>query len=1520
MPSFTSSLKRLLGAFLGPKPAEPEPLAELETLLDGASAAAITEALVSEAAGIHASLLGDAGAAMFSSEAADQDGNLYGRAVQDVTAPDLRGAMATASGLSMSGLRSVVFCSGSDVIGAQDLLQTAVGRHLPLVVHLTCRAGGGPGTSLGSGHDAYHAIADSGAIQLFAGNAQEVVDLSLIGRRIAEMSLLPVVVAQDDEQTARSLQDVRLPSADLAFEFLGAAGDFFTPPTPAQKMLFGDQRRRVPRWFDLDRPALFGAVHDTQTWGLAAAGQRAFFGDHVGAILEHAFEGYGKATGRLHGALVGYDIKDSKLILVAQGAAIETARAAAGYLREQRNLAVGVLGVRCLRPFPARKMEELLRRRSVLVLERADTPLSADAPLLREIRASVQRYSPVGGREQPVLRSVIYGVGGHPLRAEDIVDLCISAGDLKIDPIYLGMNLQPARTSLPKREVLLDKLGREYPGIKHLGLAARREASEDRIDVRADGTLTAAVYRLLGQDGVAIAPIAASLLQGALGGHLRCRTSAAWETVDSLCVDRVTHSVGHLDDPGDGSPVDVGLVAMTRAHRALRFDEIADWGAVILDTDLGPGEIWDWLPVRLQRAVRGRSLKIYRSSPAENETEGLRNERLVGALLGALVREERADVKSRKFRSLRADMLDELPEAEQAARADALIAGFEGLYEVKTEGRAVADVDAEALDVSTPFAVKHMKPQAEATEGAADSLERFWNQLGVLFRTAETEELGADPYLTSGVVPPLSASFRDHGDTRLSLPSFDPTLCTGCAKCWTACPDSAIGVVSIGSKTLLEAGMGIGKEIGAQTEPLRMMLSKLAPKANKYLKTADPVPATAAKVFESACRDMLDKAPLPDDRKQAISAAFDASLDALGTLPVARTEPFFYDRENDAAGTGELLALAINPDACKGCGACVSVCEPEALVEKPSEARRVGRARRVWELWQKLPDTSGETIDRMSKHAEVGALPALLLSRHCSMSMVGGDGAEPGSGARTALRLVLAACEGEFQKQVLQHSADVEDRLTKLTAKIKEILSDGLPTKDLDVLAEALESVKQGASPTVAELAAKAGESESVDAVRLQRLVQVAQWLEELRDNLKVGPYGLGRSRVGMVLAPDAHTRGIGAFPYNPFQVPTVIDASGEAACFARGALEGQLREAAEGFALLRLADLELNKPKEAVHALDELMRLTWDEFTEEERRLSPSLLLVGNSGAFSDRSLAQMLDGRLPVKILLLGDGADGMTAESDGTARTDLGVLALGFAHRSSFVAQTSIAEPAHLADSLKRALVYDGPALIHVHAPSPEQHGFARDRALEQAKLAVATRSFPLFVFDPTAKGVFGTRLEIDGNPDSGETWHKTEDGTALTPISWMVTEARFASHFTPADNSDSGLVDIAEYLDLEPDDRRGSTPVIRTGGEGDEAYVISSQLVDMAERRHNDWRVLQELAGLITPFTERVRKEVEAEVAEAHAAELASLKDEYEGRIANLRAEYRDEVAKQIKERLVALAGGQLINVQTQNKPS
>ena len=180
-------------------------------------------------------------------------------------------------------------------------------------------------------------------------------------------------------------------------------------------------------------------------------------------------------------------------------------------------------------------------------------------------------------------------------------------------------------------------------------------------------------------------------------------------------------------------------------------------------------------------------------------------------------------------------------------------------------------------------------------------------------------------------MPPLTAALRDHSAARVMLPAFDPTRCTGCGACWVACPDAALAPVATGAAALLDYGMARARERGRSADALRMVAGKLAAGVGEALAAAGGGPA--GPLFDDALGRLLERSPLPAERKEGARAAWEALREEIADLPLAKTEVWGDD----------LFALAVNPDACKGCGLCVAVCTPEALTAAADSPAR-GRA------------------------------------------------------------------------------------------------------------------------------------------------------------------------------------------------------------------------------------------------------------------------------------------------------------------------------------------------------------------------------------------------------------------------------------------------------------------------------------------------------------------------------------------------------------------------------------------------
>ena len=1091
-----------------------------DTVLDGNTAVALSEATIASHAVLGGSMPVADADTVWLREVERGGTNLFGETLSADTSEGPRGIVAAATGLALAGRRATAFLSGADIAAAQDLLASAAGKHAPLVLHLGTHATTGHGTASGSGHESVHLSAESGCFVLFAHNVQQAVDFTFIARRVAEEALVPGLVVMDGAQTALAVQDVRLLSPAQVEGFLGPAREEVEAPNPAQALLFGETRRRLPAWHDLDEPMLTGAVFGEPGFGPGAAARRPYFDDFVATSLASAFDQFARQTGRAYAALLEHEINGATTVLVAQGGAVEAARFAADTLRKQHDARVGVVGIQALRPFPADALANALAgAEQVYVLERSDAPLAGQPPLTRELNAALRRIE-----NGPACRPVVYGLGGLPLRGQDIVALCKDTVSSSAAPLYLGVTFDDETTRHPKREVLFDALRRAYPDAARLGVRAADEMPLPR----QRGTLAVAIQGT--GNTRQLIEATATLLYRLHGGRIRSRPAATWPGVSAARSDWLVHGDDSLVDPGDGLHPDITLDV---DRRTVKLVDSSDEFLIPVADDAPLGDA------------------------------------LLGGLFAALVRRKSIEASLRRISGARRDMLDALDDEDRDQRVAGFESGYEGLVENES---AAAKPDRGRHDDAAPPAVREL--------GRSDvhvaSLPRFWDQTGILYRDGVPEHLPADPYLATGTMPPLSATFSDFSGSRETLPVFDGTLCTGCGHCWTQCPDSAIGVVAAGPAALIDAGI---RRTGA--EPVRQVASKLATRIISSNKKAAERPATFGPMLEAAFTWLLEKAPLPEERRQPIQAGVDRIVAEFGALPVAVTEPFFLDAEARQKDSAELLSIAVNPDACKACGICVRSCEPGALIAREQDAAVLGESRALWETWSATPDTPGTSLEQAAEHRDVGPTAAMLLSRYCQFAMSGGDLAEAGSGEKLAVRLLLGATEYQRQPIVQRFAETLAETGDEIRRLIHDTLSGTLPEADFDAIAEQLDAT---ASPridltTLAEGVTGSDRDHSIDTRYLKRLIDLSARIDDARQRLISGVHGMGRARYGLTVAGGRTAAWAGRFPRNPFQAPAVVDMSGDAAQLAAGLIEGHLDDTTELVRLLRLARLEIEKP-----------------------------------------------------------------------------------------------------------------------------------------------------------------------------------------------------------------------------------------------------------------------------------------------------------------------------------------------------
>ena len=303
-------------------------------------------------------------------------------------------AQSACFGSAAAGARTITATSSQGLILMAEICAITSSARLPVVMPVVNRAISGP-INIHCDHSDTMFCRDSGWIQLFCENAQEVYDTTIQAFRIGEHRdvLLPVMICLDGFILSHTMEIVEVEDRETVQKFVGEY-------EPAWSLL------------DTENAVSVGPLHLTDYYFECKRQQVEAMENARQVVLDVGVE-YGELTGRTYGFFEEYKLDDADVCIVAMGSTAGTAKVAADQARE-RGVKAGVLKIRCFRPFPGDEIAEIVNRiGTVAVMDRAISYGLEGGPLFNEIRSFSN-----GGCSQ--LINYVYGLGGRDINATEI--------------------------------------------------------------------------------------------------------------------------------------------------------------------------------------------------------------------------------------------------------------------------------------------------------------------------------------------------------------------------------------------------------------------------------------------------------------------------------------------------------------------------------------------------------------------------------------------------------------------------------------------------------------------------------------------------------------------------------------------------------------------------------------------------------------------------------------------------------------------------------------------------------------------------------------------------------------------------------------------------------------------------------------------------------------------------------------------------------------------------------------------
>ncbi len=328
-------------------------------------------------------------------------------------------AMSACVGAAAAGARVCTATSSQGLELMHEILFIASGMRLPIVLYNANRALSAP-INIWCDHQDSISARDTGWIQFYAENNQEIFDLMLIAFRVAEDKrvLLPAMACIDAFVCTHTFEPVDVPSQEEIDDFLPPYKPEHVKLDPEDPWTLGPFG--VPEYYQEMRYAQHLAMKNAEK------------------VIDEVFQDFEKRFGRKYQKVTPYRTEDADIIFITIGSISGTAKEFVDKVREEGKK-VGVIKITVLRPFPFKEILPLIKNAKIVATLERNISMGYGGAVYADLSGAL-----INEEKKPVLIDFILGLGGRDVTFKDfeeILGICekVMAGEKVERPVWIGV-------------------------------------------------------------------------------------------------------------------------------------------------------------------------------------------------------------------------------------------------------------------------------------------------------------------------------------------------------------------------------------------------------------------------------------------------------------------------------------------------------------------------------------------------------------------------------------------------------------------------------------------------------------------------------------------------------------------------------------------------------------------------------------------------------------------------------------------------------------------------------------------------------------------------------------------------------------------------------------------------------------------------------------------------------------------------------------------------------------------------